>query len=197
MGKVRVQTGFNYTEHMRKICEDMTQRVAALGHIRMERVGVGFHQTRNRSSYGVYASLTPMRFENGSLTTVSRGKTYTLQRVVNSEGVEYLYLLNFYAPRFLELDFRQKLITTVHELLHISEKFDGDIRRFEGRCYAHSGSQKNFDRRAESLASFWLAAKPPEELYDFLHCNYATLVAQHGRIYGQRFPVPKLIRKIE
>lgn len=192
-----MKAGFDFTAHMRQICEDMTQRVAALGHIRMDRVGVGFHRTRNVSTYGVYASLTPMRFENGSLTKTIRGKEYTLQRIFNAEGVEYLYLLNFYVPRFFELDFRQKLITTVHELLHVSENFDGDIRRFKGRCYAHSGSQKNFDKRAEELASFWLAKQPPLELYDFLHADYDALSTQYGRIYGRKYPVPKLIHKVE
>ncbi len=186
--------GLDFTTRMRAICEDMTRRVAALDHIRMERVAVGFCQTRSAVSHGVYASLTPMRFENGSLETQRNGRRYTMQRLLAPDGRDFLYMLNFYVPRFLMTDFRNKLITTVHELLHIGEKFDGDIRRFEGRCYAHSGSQKNFDAYAEQLASLWLTMKPPQALYEFLHDDYPTLIQKHGRVFGQKLPVPRLIR---
>lgn len=186
--------GLDFTTRMYAICDDMTRRVAALGHIRMDRVAVGFCQTRAAGSHGIYASLTPMRFENGSLETLRRGRRYTMQRLLAPDGREYLYILNFYVPRFLMTDFKNKLITTVHELLHISEAFDGDIRRFGGRCYAHSGSQKNFDAYAEQLASLWLAQKPPRELYDFLHDDFATLTKKYGGLYGRKIPVPRLIR---
>lgn len=191
------QQGLNFTEKMRLICAHMTQNLAALQHIQMERVAVGFCQTRSSSKFGHYASLTPLRFENGSLTTRRNGREYTLQRILDSQGKEYLYLLNFYVPRFLNSDFREKLITIVHELLHISESFDGDIRRFEGRCYAHSGSQKNYDAYAEQLASLWLARKPPLELYEFLRFSFDELKIRYGDIYGRKYAAPKLIRVSE
>ncbi len=179
---------------MRLICDDMTRKITALNHIRMDRVAVGITQTRKAGPWGIYATMTPLRFENGSLTKTILGQTYTLQRILDPNGQEYLYLLNFYVPRFLNTDFKNKLITTVHELLHISERFDGDIRRFEGRCYAHSESQKNYDAYAEKLASLWLAMNPPVELYDFLHENFAGLKKRYGGLYGKRFETPKLIR---
>ncbi|MDO4628154.1 MAG: hypothetical protein Q4C70_03140 [Planctomycetia bacterium] len=185
---------FDFTAKMRIICEDMTRKVVALQHIHMERVAVGFCQTRSASEYGCYASLTPLRFENGSLTTIRRKQRYTLQRMLDPHGMEYLYLLNFYVPRFLNTDFRNKLITTVHELLHISERFDGDIRRFAGRCYAHSSSQKDYDAYAEKLASLWLAQNPPVEMYQFLHDDFDTLRRKYGKIHGQHYPIPRLIR---
>ena len=92
------------------------------------------------------------------------------------------------------MNFQDKMTTLVHELLHISEAFDGDIRRFEGRCYAHSSSQKDFDKYASQLASLWLAKRPPEELYAFLRDDCNTLIAKHGGLYGKHFSAPKLIR---
>ncbi len=189
--------GLDFTERMRRICESMTQKVAALQHIQMDRVAVGFCQTRSGGEFGCYASLTPLRFENGALTTRRRGRLYTVQRILDPKGEEYLYLLNFYVPRFIESTFQAKLTTTVHELWHISEKFDGDIRRFEGRCYAHSSSQKDYDAYAEQLASLWLAMNPPKELYDFLHYNFAELRTHYGGVYGKKFSAPKLIRVSE
>ncbi|MDO4568930.1 MAG: hypothetical protein Q4D38_00935 [Planctomycetia bacterium] len=175
----------------------MTQNIAALEHIQMDRVAVGFCQTRKDVRHGMQASLTPLRFENGSLTSYRRGRKYTLQRILNEEGIEYLYILNLYLPRFLENDFKEKLVTIVHELLHISPEFNGDIRRFEGRCYAHSSSQKDFDAYAELLAKLWLAKNPPRELYDFLHFNFQELNQKYRGIIGRRYPTPKLIRVSE
>ena len=62
-----------------------------------------------------------------------------------------LYILNFYLPRFLDLPFREKLTTMLHELWHIGPKFDGDVRRLGGRCFAHGSSQKQYDAHVEAL----------------------------------------------
>ena len=78
-----------------------------------------------------------------------------------------LYLLRFVLPRFLDLPFDEKLITIVHELWHISPKFDGDLRRFEGRCYAHGHSRKGYDEHSKKMVDRWLALNPPETLYTF------------------------------
>ena len=81
----------------------------------------------------------------------------------------------------------------LHELWHIGPKFDGDLRRFGGRCYAHSGSQKQYDAHVEALVDRWLALDPPESLYDFLRLDFGQLTARHGRIFGRRVRAPKLI----
>ena len=93
----------------------------------------------------MFASLTPLRFAGGQRHTLRRGRQWTLQRVCE-DGREMLYILNFYLPRFLDLPLDEKLTTVVHELWHIGPRFDGDLRRFGGRCYAHSGSQKTLRR---------------------------------------------------
>jgi hypothetical protein len=177
---------------MRHLCADMTRRVPELRHIQFDRVAVSFSQTRKAVSHGMYASLTPMRFAGGATAKVRDGRRWTIQRLEDDHGREMLYILSFYLPRFLDMGFREKLITIAHELWHISPRFDGDVRRFEGRCYAHSGSQKNFDAVAERLADDWLSLKPPPELYGFLHNDFRTLHGQHGKIYGTRIPNPKL-----
>lgn len=190
--RTRKPAGFDFTARMRLICHDMTQRVSELRHIDFHRVAVSFCQTRKSVSHGMYASLTPMRFVGGAATTVRGGKNWGIQRLEDDQGREMLYILSFYLPRFLDLDFREKLTTIVHELWHISPRFNGDVRRFRGRCYAHSGSQKNFDAVAERLADDWLSLTPPAELYDFLHHGYRKLNELHGAIYGTKIPTPKL-----
>ncbi len=170
----------------------MAARVDELRHIDMSRVAVSFRQTRKRMPHGLYASLTPLRFAGGQTHTIRRGRKFSMQRV-EIDGREMLYVLNFYLPRFLDLGFREKLTTIAHELLHIGPHFDGDLRRFSGRCYAHSHSQGRFDAHAEQLAQRWLAGGPEQSLYAFLHLDFLGLQALHGRIIGRRIAAPKLL----
>ena len=122
----------------------------------------------------MFASLTPLRFAGGQRHTLRRGRQWTLQRVCE-DGREMLYILNFYLPRFLDLPLDEKLITVVHELWHIGPRCDGDLRRFGGRCYAHSGSKKRYDAHVERLVERWRALGPPEPLYDFLHLRFSRV----------------------
>jgi len=184
---------FDFCEAMKRLCTDITHRVDVLGHIDMERVAVAFSQTRVATKHGLYASLTPLRFEAGSFETVKGGRRYRLPPVIDARGVELLYILRFYLPRFLELEFREKLITVVHELWHVNPNFDGDIRRFQGRCHVHTGSQKNYDRQMGVIVDAYLALKPPEELYAFLHLSSRQLHQVSGTIVGRRITQPKLI----
>lgn len=184
--------GFHFTRAVRAVCESMTERVPALAHIDMRRVAVGFCQARKRVPHGLQASLTPLRFENGARTTVERGRRYTCQSIFDPSGHEYLYLLNFYLPRFLNHSLGEKLTTIVHELWHVSEKFDGDLRRHAGRCYVHGPSQREFDRTASRLAAEWLASEPPAKLYAFLRLDFKQLNQQFGSVIGERYPAPKL-----
>ncbi|MFO0817080.1 MAG: putative metallopeptidase [Pirellulales bacterium] len=183
----------DFTQRMRHLCEDMVARLPELAHIRLSEVAMSMARARNRSTYGYYASLTPLRFQNGRTETVRRGREYRMQRVLDSEGREMLYILTFYLPRFMDLDLREKLLTVVHELWHISPKFDGDIRRHEGRCYAHTGSQAKYDEAMGVLADRWLAMTPPTDLYDFLHHNFDDLSRRHHPIVGTRYPRPRLL----
>jgi hypothetical protein len=185
--------GFDFTTAIRRICDDMVRRLAELGHVEMTRVAVSFAQARCKGPWGTWASLTPMRFAGGAETTTRRGRPYGIQRLVGEDGREMLYLLTFYLPRFLDQTFTEKLTTVVHELWHIGPAFDGDLRRHEGRCFAHGTSQRQFDELAARLGQRWLSLDPPQDLYAFLRLSFAELSEKHGGIYGCRIPRPKLI----
>ena len=186
------QPGFDFTSLMRRVCNDMAARLEQLRHIDMSRVAVSFSQTRKAGSQGMFAAVTPLRFSGGKLHAVRRGRRWGIQRLYDADGREMLYILNFYLPRFLDLPFREKLTTVVHELWHIGPKFDGDVRRLGGRCFAHGSSQKQYDAHSEALLDRWLSLGPPESLYDFLRLNFRDLTARHGRVFGRRVPTPKL-----
>ena len=183
---------FDFSSAMRLLCEDISQRLAEFEHVRMEQVAVTFAQARRRVSYGLQAKLTPLRFEGGELVTRRRGRLWTIQRWYSGD-LEMLYILTFYLPRFLEQSFREKLITVMHELYHISPVFDGDIRRLPGHYHVHSHSQKEYDRQMDNLVDRYLAAGPPAELFDFLRGSFRDLTARHGSIVGIRAPIPKLL----
>jgi hypothetical protein len=141
----------------------------------------------------MYAALTPLRFADGQLHTYRRKRRWGIQRLYAPDGREMLYILNFYLPRFLELPFREKLTTTLHELWHVGPKFDGDVRRLGRRCYAHGSSQKEYDAHIETLLDRWLSLDPPALLYEFLRPSFRELIARHGRVFGRKIPPPKLV----
>ncbi len=190
-GRTRA-AGLDFTHPMRHLCEDMVARLDRLGHIDMARVAISFSQTRKATGYGMHASLTPMRFAGGQPHTIRRGREWGVQRLYGPDGREMLYILNFYLPRFLNLRFREKLTTVVHELWHIGPNFDGDVRRFEGRCFAHGSSQKKYDAMVDVLVDRWLSARPPESICEFLRGDFRDLITRYGPIIGQRVPTPKL-----
>jgi hypothetical protein len=183
---------FDFTLAMRRLCEDITCRVNEFQHVRMDQVAVTFAQARRRVTYGLQAKLTPLRFEGGELVTRRRGKMWTIQRWYTGE-IEMLYILTFYLPRFQEQSFREKLITVMHELYHISPGFDGDIRRLPGHYHVHSHSQKEYDRQMDDLVDQYLDSSPPEALSRFLRVSFRELTAHHGSVVGIRVPVPKLL----
>jgi predicted metallopeptidase len=182
----------DFTESMRRLCVDVVETLPEFSHIDMSRVAVCFAQTRTRMLHGLQAKLTPLRFENGSRTTQRRGRLWTVQRLVIG-GEEMLYILTFYLPRFLDQSFREKFITILHELYHISPKFDGDIRRLDGRYHVHSHSQKEYDREMDVFAQRYLAQNPPREMYEFLRHDFRTLFEKSGGVVGLQAPIPKLV----
>jgi len=185
--------GFDFTAHMRCLCDDMVGRVDLLRHIEMDRVAVSFSQARKATSFGMFASLTPMRFAGGRLHTIRRGRKWGVQRLYDASGREMLYILNFYLPRFLDLKFHDKVSTVLHELWHIGPRFDGDVRRFGGRCFAHGSSQKQYDLEVEKLVGRWLIGQPPESVCAFLRYSFRELTVRHGRVFGRKISAPKLI----
>ena len=187
------QRGFDITRHVRHVARDMVERLPELAHIDLDAVAFAFCQARKPVRHGLFASLTPLRFASGATSGVRRGRQYGVQPVVDNAGREMLYILRVYLPRFMDLEFREKLITILHELWHISPQFDGDLRRHDGRCYIHSGSQAQYDAEMGVLADRWLDHQPPESIYGFLHYSFAELHALHGPVFGVKIPQPKLI----
>ena len=110
-----VVEGFDITSHLRDICADISRRISELSHVDITQIAFAFAQTRKAVMHGMQASLTPLRFEGGALTGDYRGRRMTVQRLFDADGCEMLYIYTVYLPRFMNLDFREKLVTIFHE----------------------------------------------------------------------------------
>ncbi len=188
-----MKQSFDYTAVIARVCEDICFRLPEFRHIDMRYVGVSFSQTKHSDPHGVFASTYPLRFQDGAQTTLRRGRPWTIQRFFKRDGTEYLYILYFYVPRFMELSLTDKLETIIHELYHINPLFNGDLRRFKGRCFAHGSSQKKYDATVRALTQRWLARDPAPEIWDPLRYNFAQIQSIYGNITGTRIPTPKIV----
>jgi predicted metallopeptidase len=158
----------------------------------VSRLLVTFTPSRTRSRYGLQARVTPLRFRDGQLVRRFRGVPYQVQRYF-VDGREMLYLVTFCLPRFLDQTFQEKMVTVFHELYHIGQNFDGDLRRLPGRYAVHSHSKCDYDRHMARLVKAYLADHPDPGVYDFLKLGYADLWRGHGGITGVVVPRPKLV----
>jgi hypothetical protein len=183
---------FDFCGHMRRLCQDVVVRCPELAHIDVARLLFGVTQARNGHSHGLQARVTPLRFPEGRVTRDRNGVTYQVQRFFLGE-TEFLYLMTFCLPRFLEQSFDDKFITVFHELFHIGPHFDGDLRRHNGRYALHSRSQKGYDEHMANLARGYLADRPDPELHSFLRLDFGQLEARHGSVVGVLVPRPKII----
>jgi hypothetical protein len=183
---------FDFSGHVRRLCADIVRRSEPLRHVDVDRLLFAVTQARTGRKHGLQARVTPLRFRDGHLVRQRRGVMYQVQRYFVG-GHEYLYLVTFCLPRFLDQDFDDKFITLFHELFHISPEFNGDLRRHEGRYALHSHSQRVYDRHMAGLARDYLAGRPDPELHAFLRLNFGQLHERHGSVTGIMVPRPKLI----
>lgn len=182
----------DFTARVRALLTDIVRRRPEWAHLQPDRILVGFTQASSRSLHGLQARVTPLRFQDGQFQRRQNGFVYQIQRFFDGD-TEFLYLLTFCLPRFLDQDFDHKLITLFHELYHIGAAFDGDLRRHVGRYHLHSHSKHEYDRHAAEFARQYLADNPDPRLSSFLRLNFHQLHERHGKVLGVVVPRPKLI----
>ena len=183
---------FDFTVHARRLLADVVARTPEFARIDVSRILISATQARGGRRHGLQARVTPLRFQHGQIIRQRRGVSYQVQRYF-LDDLEFLYLLTFCLPRFLDQDFDDKLITLFHELHHIDPEFSGDLRRHAGRCPFHTASQRHYDKHMAELARAYLATKPDVRLHGFLRLNFAQLRARHGAVAAIVVPRPKQI----
>ena len=183
---------FDFGAHMQQLLTDIAIRCPEFAHLQTPRILVTATQARSATLGGLQARVTPLRFSEGALTKSRRGVPFQIQRYFLGDH-EYLYLLTFSLPRFLDQDFDQKLITIFHELYHISPAFDGDLRRHAGRYVLHTHSQREYDEDMVGHAREYLAQRPEPAILGFLRMTFTQLEEQHGAVSAVVVPKPKMI----
>jgi len=168
--------------------EKVIARLASLdelSHIKMTGMILTLTQCRKNSYHGIYAAVKPLRFESGKREKVVDKHRFIWPKYV-IDGYIKLYQMIFYIPRFLDVSFEEKLLTIIHEMYHISPRFNGDLRRFPGKNYAHGYSREEFDKalipiRDKALKRFKF------QNFDFMTMNFKKLRAKYDSIVGNMF----------
>lgn len=184
----------NVTAVLEELVREGVAKVPELSHIDPSRVLVCVSSAKGNMSHGVYAKIYPLRFPGGARTghLERRGRLYRCEMPeVKHQGREILYVIYFLVPRFLDLSPRQKLLTLFHELYHISPSFDGDIRRFPGRNYAHGSSRKKYNAAVEAMLERYLPLASGSHT-DFLDHDCSGLRSRFGNLVGRKMAVPRL-----
>ncbi len=185
----------NLTAELERLIADVVARVEEFRHIDPARLLVCVAGTRNGGVHGTYARIHPLRFAGGARTTrLQRGRRVVecTMPLVTHRGAEVLYIVYFVTPRFLNLSLREKLITVFHELYHISPGFDGDIRRFPGKNYAHGSSRKRYNDLMATLVDAYLAKPGLPALPPFLGEDAGGLRARYRVIVARRQRAPRM-----
>ncbi len=187
-------TTLNLTLSLEKLVADIVGKVEEFSHIDPLRVMLCVSSTKGGGVHGVYAKIHPLRFAGGARSMeVKRGRRsalLTMPSVIDRQN-EMLYVIYFLVPRFFNLPKREKLVTVFHELYHISPRFDGDIRRFPGRNFAHGRSRKRYNALMDELVAAYLSLPGCSGVTDFLDGDLESLRSRYRAVVGRRFPVPK------
>jgi len=184
---------FDFSAAVARLTDDIARRSPYFAYLQPSRILIGFAQARTGERHGLQARVTPLRFAGGDLVKQRRGMPYQVQRYFERER-EFLYHMTFVLPRFLDRDFDDKLVTLFHELYHIGPRFDGDLRRHEGRCHLHTHSKAGYDRQMTEFANDYMRRGPDPSLLGFLRMDFAQLRQRHGKVIAAIVPRPRLVR---
>jgi len=183
----------NLTRELERLVAHVTAHVPELAHIDPARLLLCLSSTRGGGIRGTYAKIHPLRFPGGARTMERRQGRQTwlcTMPSITRRETEILYVIYFLVPRFFDLPPREKLITVFHELYHISPAFDGDIRRFPGRNFAHGSSTRKYNTYMAKLVDAYLTDHGEPERLAFLDGTLADLRRRHRTIVGRRFRIP-------
>lgn len=188
-------TVLDITVEIERLIRLIVSLVPELNHVDPSRVLVCVASTRGGGVHGTYAKIHTLRFPGGERNIeVRRGRKKEIWSMpdVKHRGSDMLYIIYFLVPRFLDLPLEEKLITIFHELYHISPDFNGDLRRFPGKNYAHGSSRKKYNDLMSKLVECFRDKLGDEGPLEFLRGDLKTMRKAYGTIVGRRFPAPRI-----
>lgn len=147
----------NFNHAIRALLRDVVARSPKFQHIKPSRVLVVAGEAR-RASRG---TVRPLCFR-GTKSTDARGRR---KPIIRYRGRRMLYLITLRPLFFRASDPEQRIRTVLHELFHISPKFDGTLH--QGRRHARMGDR--FSARLRPIVRRYLKECPPEIRAPFAH----------------------------
>jgi hypothetical protein len=185
----------NLTAELERLVADIALQMEPFRHLDPERLMICISSTRGGGVHGTYAKIHPLRFAGGVPVAKvrRRGRIWTCTMpTVTRKGQEVLYVIYFLSPRFFNLSLREKLITVFHELYHISPEFNGDIRRFPGRNYAHGSSTRAYNLRMGEMVDAYLDRVPDPGLLRFLEGTMDEIRNRYAAVVGRTMAAPRV-----
>lgn len=146
------------TRALHRLISDVATRLPEFAHLEPERILVVAGEARRTS----HASVRPL----------SQGKGRS-RPTVRIDGTSIRYVITLRPLWFRASTGEQRIATLLHELFHLSGRFDGTLHR--GRRHAAMGEA--FSRRLKPLVKRYLAEAPPELLAPFSRHGWVLLQA--------------------
>jgi predicted metallopeptidase len=152
-------TRLNVTLAVKRLVRDVAARVPELSHVRASRVLVVAGEARRASR----ATIRPAHFKETRARTGAGTREKPLIRV---KGRKILYVITLRPLWFADSSPRERIGTILHELYHVSPRFDGTLHR--GRRHSRLPRSK-YNRRIRALLDRYLVVAPPEIVAPFSH----------------------------
>jgi len=134
----------NITRAVRAVIQDVSRKLPEFSHVKASRILVVAGEAR-RASWGTIRPLGPVDRPSG-------------KPVVRVKGRQMLYVVTLRPRWFRVASFEKRVKTMLHEIFHISKRFDGTLH--SGR--RHSTLRSEFPRRLGPLVQRYLEEIPPE-----------------------------------
>jgi hypothetical protein len=204
----------NYSDHVRRLMEDIVRRVPALSAIDTRNVLV-FARLGRTSTHGAYATCHSLMLpdsepayyywrdrRSGHLTRRSEW-FITRSPHLRVDGHRITHLISLALPRFCDQtlkgsakqdayphgsDWHAKLDTIIHELYHV-DPHGGGIRasvRSDGRPAAQTHTAQFF-RDVARMVHEYLDSRPDPAISEFLTLRFDQLAAVHGGVVATTF----------
>lgn len=174
---------FHYTDALVTLIADVAREIPEFAHVDTARLAISYAMARKRTPYGMFAKTVP-------LEGLTRDRGFPGGGNFQLHGRRILYLIYFYLPRFHDQPFEDKLVTVLHELWHLAPEFDGTLRIFPGKNFAHGPSRDEFEAHLTPLARDYIRRRNGAPHMDFLKLSLEDLARSYGEINGLFVKMP-------
>ncbi len=144
---------------VKRLIRDLAARLPELSHVKPSRILVVAGEARRASR----ATIRPAHFGE---TRARGGKGGLRKPLIRIGGRKILYVITLRPLWFRASTPEQRISTVLHELWHVSERFDGTLHR--GRVHSRL-PRGRYERRIRALRDRYLEDAPAEILAPFTY----------------------------